>query len=356
VLAELGGFDCVGLVLRQPRTASVPVFTDLATGLGQTRPDFVLGLTPAHTTPRLLRTAAERGVPVLAQAPPAGGARELAELRDVAATGLIQIGEPYPLLPGHAAQLAVVRRGLIGQVWQVHVCSAPTWHAMALLRACLGVAPGPAVVRAHRVVSDLVDPLDPGGSWGSEAKRPGGMVLASVDFGDGRSGIYDYTDNQTRNLLRTRRLLVRGSHGEIAGEAVVRLGEHHLITTTHFVRRQAEPDRDSAGYSTHQIRLGDQVMWSNPWPEQRWSDDELAVAELLVRMRDWVAGVGEPPYPLAQGLYDAQLGAAIDQAVAQDHAIERAGVPRIAPTNWPGSPTPAPPLALSPASLPASPA
>jgi len=322
VLADMDEFECVGLVLRKQRTTAIPVYTDLATCLDEVAPDFVLNLTPAHSTPAMLRVAVAHGAPILAETPPASSPAELDRLAELVPSGLVQIAEQYPLMPGHAARLEAVRLGLIGEVSQVQVSSTQTYHAMALIRAYLGVSPCQAIVRGHGFSAPLVDPLNRSGWTSDSTPRDTAMVLASVDFGGGRSGIYDFTDNQTRNLLRTRRLLVRGTHGEISGDQVVRLADHNLITTTYMQRRQTGHDLDLNGYCTYQITLGDQVLWTNPWPEMRWNDDELAVAEYLTRMASWVRGSGPPPYPLADGLYDARLGQAIDQAVAQDRAIE----------------------------------
>jgi len=322
VLSDLGQFRCAGLVLRKSRTAAVPVYTDLGDALDHLQPDFVLSFAPARTTPAMLETAVAHGVRILAETPPAATVGELDRLGDLAGSGLVHIAEQYPFMPGHAAWLAAVRLGLIGEVSQVQVSSTQTYHAMALIRAYLGIGAASAVVRAHRFSAPLVDPLTRAGWTLDPIAHQAATTLASIDFGEGRSGIYDFTDNQTRNLLRTRRLVVRGSHGEISGEQVVRLAGEGLITTTYLNRRQTGHDLDLNGYCTYQITLGDHILWTNPWPDARWNDDELAVAETLARTEAWVRGVGPGPYPLAQALFDARLGLAIDEAVQVDRAVQ----------------------------------
>ncbi|MDR2974827.1 MAG: Gfo/Idh/MocA family oxidoreductase [Propionibacteriaceae bacterium] len=394
VMADMAEHECVGLVLRRGRAASVsvPVFTDLDECLSQIHPDFVLSFAPGTATGQVIRTAVSHGTPVLVETPPAGAVAELDDLSDMVDSGLVQVAEQYPMMPGNMARLEVVRRGLIGEISQVQVSSTQTYHAMALIRAYLGcggsaegstggtglaggvgagqsdagfvrpgghqgvqptghmeddalrgcrVAGGDAVpragdgrsdagsvrlggypvVRAARFAGPLVNPLSRAGWTDDDATHQAATVLASVDFGDGRSGVYDFTDNQTRNLLRTRRLLLRGSHGEISGDQVVRLADHNLITTTYLNRRQTGHDLDLNGYCTYQITLGDQVVWTNPWPDKRWNDDELGVAELLRRMTAWLRGEGAAPYPLSEAIYDTRLGLAIEEAVAKDQPV-----------------------------------
>ena len=288
-------FECVGWVLHNQRTANVPVYTDLNRCLDEAEADFVLNLTPTHSTASVLQIAADHGVPVVTGVPPASTRAEAEHLRDAAGSGLVQAAEHHPLMPGHEARLMGVSHDMIGEVWQVQVSGAQPCHAMALIRAYLGVGIVPAVVRGHRF--------------------SGEDVLASVDFGEGRSGIYDYSGDQTRIVLQAGRLLVRGTHGEISGDQVVRVGEHNLITTTYM-------QRHFNAHCTSQITLGDHVLWTNPAPEMEWNDDEAAIAEFLTRTASWIRGEGAPPYPLSEALYDARLGLAITEAIEQDRTVD----------------------------------
>jgi len=295
VVSGMAEVECVGWVLHKQRSANVAVYTDLDRCLSEVRPDLVLNLAPTHSTASVLATAIRHGVPVVTGAPPGSTNGELDRLAEAGESGMVQVSEHHPLMPGHAARLTGVANDMIGQVWQVQISGAQPVHAMALMRAYLGVGIVPAVVRGHRFSGD--------------------DILASVDFGEGRSGIYDFSSDVTRNLLQAGRLLVRGSHGEISGDQVVRVEEHNLITTT-YMQRHLE------AHCTSHISLGDHVLWTNPWPERGWNDDEVAIAEFLTRTVAWVGGEGAGPYPLAESVYDARLGLAIAQAIEQDRTVE----------------------------------
>ena len=297
VMGRMAEFECVGWVLHKQRTAAVPVYTDLGQCLDEVGAEFVLNLAPTHSAAAVLDVAITHGVPVLTGAPPASTIAEVERLADAASSGLVQASEHHPLMPGHQARLTGVEHDMIGEVFQVQISATDPCHAMALMRAYLGLGIVPAVVRGHRFSNE--------------------DILASVDFGDGRSGIYDFTNNQTRVMLQAGRLLVRGSHGEISGDQVVRLGEHNLITTT-YMQRHLDPDTGS----TSQITLGDHVLWTNPTPEMGWNDDEVAIAEFLTRTSSWVRGEGAAPYPLKEAMDDARLSLAITEAIEQDRTVE----------------------------------
>ena len=93
--------------------------------------------------------------------------------------------------------------------------------------------PDPAIAAARPELAGEVAALPPGpvraslerflaGWTGDAATKPATSILSTLDFGDGRSALYDFTDNQWHNPLRTNRITVRGSHGEIANDTVTR--------------------------------------------------------------------------------------------------------------------------------------
>jgi len=304
IAAQIKNPRCVGAVARSPRAAPVPVFGSLAECLRTAAPDFLVTAVPRAITPAIVAEAVGYGVPVLAETPPAS---DLAGMRGLWASvkdaGVVQVAEQYLLMPTHAARQAVVRAGLIGTPSQVQVSSTQLYHAVSLIRGLLGVGREPVTVCATRHVAPLVDPLNRAGWTDDPAPRPATTTIATLDFGAGRSGLYDFTDNQTRNQLRSRRLLVRGSHGELQDDQVLRLLRPRTVVRTPLLRT-TEGD----------LALGDEIFFRNPWPGRRLNDDEIATARLLTATADWVRGVAPPPYPLVEGLHDAQVGLAIEEA------------------------------------------
>ena len=322
VARELGTIRCAGVVVRTPRRLGVPTFTSLGACLRELRVDFVLTATPRAETPRFIVEAIDRGLPVLAETPPAA---DLAGLRAlwsaVGDSGLVQVAEQYPLMPSHAARAALVASGAIGRPTQVQVSSTQQYHAVALIRGLLGAGRGPVSLRATRFTAPLVHPLSRSGWTDDEEAHPTTTTIATLDFGDGRSGLYDFTEQQTRNQLRFRRLTVRGSAGELHNDEVVRMTGPRTLVRTPLVRRQTGYDLDLIGFDTEHISLGSEVLYRNPYPGQRWMDDEIALATLLERTADWVHGEGPEPYPLAEAAQDQQLSLAIEESADSDNTV-----------------------------------
>lgn len=317
VAAALPGLQCVGAVVRGPRPLPVAAFGSLEQCLAQARPDFVVTATPWEVTPRVVREVVAAGLPVLAETPPAPDVEGLRALwADVGGSGLVQVAEQYLLMPSHAARVALVRSGAIGTPTQVQVSSTHQYHAMSLIRGYLGAGFGPATVTASVFTAALLDPRDRDGWTDAALPTSATTTVATLDLGEGCSGVYDFTDNQWHNQLRFRRLLVRGTHGELMDDEVVRMHGPRTVVRSALVRRQTGYDLDLDGFDTDHITYGSDVLYRNPYPGRRWSDEEIAIATLLERTAAWVRGEAAAPYPLAQAAQDHLLALAVDAAVA----------------------------------------
>jgi predicted dehydrogenase len=303
--ARLDDVSCVGAVVRSERRLPVPAYPSVRECLAGARPDFLVTALPAAVNPGVLVEAVRWGVPVLSETPPAPDVAGALALWDtVGASGLVQVAEQYLLMPTHAARLAAVRSGSIGRPSQVQVSSTQLHHAVSLMRGLLlDAGRGPVTVRASRHTAPLADPLTRGGWTGDDRPKPATTTIATLDFGGGRSGVYDFTTNQTRNQLRFRRLLVRGSHGELRDDEIVRLAGPRTVVRSRLVR-QAGGD----------LTLGGEVLFRHPYADRRLNDDETATAVLLTAMATWVRGAGPAPYPLAEGAHDHLIGCAIEEA------------------------------------------
>ena len=128
-------------------------------------------------------------------------------------------------------------------------------------------------------------------------------------------------DNQWHNQLRHRRIVVRGSRGEIVDDAVIRLTEGPAITTSRIERYQLGYDLNLDGFDTEHLSFDGKVVFKNPFTGLRFMDEEIAIAQLMVQMADWIAGKAKPPYPLNEGCQDHLVSLAMDESIATGKSI-----------------------------------
>ena len=290
-----------------------------------TRPDVTIVSVPSAASPDVIEAVVNAGSHVLAETPPG---ERLADLHRLwAAVGhlnRVQVAEQYLLLPGHAARLAAVRGGLIGHVTCVEVSSTHDYHAVSLMRGFLGhTGNAPVRVLPQRFKTPIVDAQSRDG-WSEDLEvRTRCTTIATLDFGHGH-GLYDFTDNQWHNQLRHRRILIRGTHGEIMDDDVLRLAGPGQIVRSEFQRYQLGYDLNLDGYDTEHISLNGEVLWTNPFLGKRFMDEEIAMATLVRTTAAWARDEGPAPYPLARACQDHAIALAIhERPETLDGATER---------------------------------
>jgi predicted dehydrogenase len=277
-------------------------------------PEFVVSAVNWPAMPVVVRELVAAGAKVLAETPPAPDIEGLRSLwRDVGASGLVQVGEQYTRMPGHASRLAVVQAGTIGTVTSVEVASTHLYHAVSLVRAFLGVDMEPVVVNARAFTAPLVDPLSFRGWVKDPMPGPKTTTIATLDFGEGRMGLYNFVENQWWNPLLARRIVIRGSLGEIVDDTVTRLTPEGPVTSP-IVYRRTGVDMNLEGNEVVHTSFDGRVIYRNPWVGTSLSEDDIAVASHLAATGMWARDEAAGPYPLEQGCQDHAVGLAIERS------------------------------------------
>lgn len=304
---------------------AVPTYRTIDELLKSVDVDYVVAAVSWPAMPGVIRDLVAAGVAVLAETPPAPDLERMRSLwRDVAVSGLVQVAEQYLLMPGHAARHTVIQDGVIGQATSVEISSTHLYHAVSLIRGLLGVGMDDVVVNARDFRAPLVDPLT-FDRWDLQAvPESRTTTIATLDFGD-RMGLYNFVENQWWNPLRSRRIVVRGSRGELVDNTVVRLVDPTSPVESSLVYRRTGVDMNLEGSELVHVSFDGRVVYRNPWLGTRLSEDDIAVASMLEAEGAWVRREGPEPYPLAQACQDHAIGLAIQESArtgAEVHVSE----------------------------------
>jgi predicted dehydrogenase len=306
-------------------TYGVPV-TKEKSELSKVSIDFVCVVVSWPSTPVLATELVEEGYKVYCETPPAPDLEGLRTLwhRIGGLSENIQIGEQYYRMPGHFTRLALLRKGVIGQVNAVHIASTHLYHAVALLRDYLKVGLTPVRVTARSFTAPMLNPLTFNG-W-EEDPKPEALTthIATLDFGDGRYGLYDFVENQWWNPLLTRRIVARGELGEMVDDSVLRWKDGFPVTSTIEYRRVGK-DMSLEGNELREVSFDGEVIYVNPFAGSRFSEDDIAVADHLIAMGRYVREEGPEIYSLADGIHDHALGLAIEESARSGNDVTVSG-------------------------------
>ncbi|MCC6442413.1 MAG: gfo/Idh/MocA family oxidoreductase [Armatimonadetes bacterium] len=297
----------------------VPTYRRLEESLAD-NPLFAVVSVPWAVTPMILGELAERGVPALAETPPAPDLDGLVAVNRLTGQGArIQVAEQYAFQPLHAARLAIARSGRLGTISQAQVSSAHGYHGVSLIRKFLGATYENARISGYRFSAPLVAGPGRDSPPAEESVTQSTQVIASLDFGD-RLGVYDFTGDQYFSWIRSSRVLVRGDRGEIHDDTVRYLQDFRTPITLKLLRQNTGEDGNLEGGYHKGILAGPEWAYRNPFIPGRLTDDEIAIATCLEKMADYARG-GPDFYPLAEASQDHYLSMMIDQAVATGETL-----------------------------------
>lgn len=321
-------FEAVGAVVRTEASAErltaqgVPATTSIDDFLAGGPYDFVLLSVPWPEILPMAGRLLDAGVTVLSETPIAARTELVGPfLERYGADARLQSAEQYRFQPMHAARIAVARSGRIGEAVSVTASFAHDYHAMSVVRAALGVGFEPVAVTASTFGDRGVQPLGRGG-WSEELEvGTSSRTVASLLWPDrGLSAVYDFTGEQYFSPIRTRRMSVRGTHGELAEDRVVSIRVPGRPVVLPLVREATGIDGDLGGHHLRTVGLGDTVLWRSPFGAARLSDDELAVATVLRAMRAYVED-GTPFYGIADAAEDQYLDELMQRAALERRTI-----------------------------------
>ncbi|MGG6313217.1 Gfo/Idh/MocA family protein [Paenibacillus macerans] len=282
--------------------------------------DFVVLSLPRAVTPDYLVRLAAEGIPVLTETPPAADLDGL--LRLYAAVGpaaLIQVAEQFLFQPMHAARLAVVRSGLLGEVSHVQVSAGHGYHGISLIRQLLGIGFEEAEIRGERIVSPLVQGPGRNGWPAEEAMASSSQDIALLRFND-RTALFDFTYDQYFSPIRRHRVLVRGTRGEIEGTELRYLRDFRTPVEVQLRRVDAGHDGSLQGYYHEGVLAGSEWVYENPFRPGRLSDEEIAIATGLERMGRYVQD-GPSFYSLAEASQDQYLSFKLSEAAESGQTV-----------------------------------
>lgn len=283
---------------------------------------FMVVSVPWAPAPDYLAALTERNMPALCETPPAPDLPGLIKLGELVKAGAkIQVAEQYIFQPLHAARLAVIESGRLGTISQAQVSIAHGYHGINLMRRFLGVGFEPVTITARRVSSALIQGPNRAGPPVEEALVNESQILAHFDFANGKLGTFDFTGAQYFSWVRGNRLLVRGERGEIEGNTLRWLEDFRTPITVQLQRHDTGFSGNLEGMYHRGYTAGAEWVYRNPFVPGRLTDDEVAVADCLQRMAEYVNG-GPEFYGLADAAHDHYLSLLMGQAAESGQPVK----------------------------------
>lgn len=288
--------------------------TDLEEAL-KTKPDFAVLCVPRNAVGGYLEQLARLKVPVLCETPPAESIQGLNSLWRLAEKEKlkIQVAEQYVFWPLYAGILELIKQQVIGEVQMTMLSTVHGYHAMNLFRKIMGIGFENCKIHGEAFDTSFIKTEDRAGFDYEGKLLHTQRELASLEFENGKTAIYDFMGEQYNSVIRTRRLNIQGVRGEINDFTVRCLnGQNEGMESS--IRRIDRGVLGNSGWYHLGMQFRDQFIYRNPFPGVRMNDDEIAVAQCLVKMKQYLE-TGEEFSSLRDALQDTYLSFVMEKCI-----------------------------------------
>lgn len=246
------------------------------------KPDFIVSAVSKASMNEVARHYASLGVAVLSETPAALDFKTLLDTyEDVKEGYKIQVAEQYFKYPVYDNIIKIVESGIIGQPVSVHLSAMHDYHAASIIRHVLGCGCEDVKITGKAFDMKVTDTktryetLTDGKVVEKEEKH---LVM---EYESGKVAFYDFMSDQYRSGIRRTHILVRGTRGEICDDMLYYLDENNLACEK-------------------------KITYSCPYESRGLSEDETAIASLMLGMKEYAEG-GAEVYPIQEALEDAYL-------------------------------------------------
>lgn len=247
------------------------------------KPDFVVSAVNKSSMSDVVRYWAAKGIPVLSETPAGLDIDTLKAIRqDVENGARIQVAEQYFLYPSIKAVIDECKSGTIGEPVSLTISAMHDYHAASVIRRMLDTGLEDVTVTGKTFSMKVTDTrtryevLTEGRVVEKEEKH---LIM---EYADGKTAFYDFMSDQYRSPIRNRYINLRGTRGEIINDTVYYLDKDNLAACK-------------------------KLDITNPYGYAGLSEDEAAITEILLGMKEYV-DKGKEVYPMNEALYDAYMG------------------------------------------------
>ncbi len=240
--------------------------------------DFIVNCINKDDISDLSVELADRGYYVLAETPvtkPQSGSHNYKN---------IQIAEQFHLKGTYQAIKKIIYMGIVGKVNHINLSVCHDYHAMSLIRFLLNDYEKPELLGEYDIDDCMIRTNGREGELENKNIEKTTQKIKIFKFKDA-TVVYDYNIEQYFSPIRKDRILIRGTKGEIENNQV-----RYLNSQNEFVCSEIRFITSGLldGFYNDKITFEDKILFKFPYGKARLTEEETAIADCLVKMRQYI--------------------------------------------------------------------
>ena len=199
---------------------------------------------------------------------------------------------------------SVIESGILGEVNQVQISCCHDYHAASLIRFFLDTKDEMPEVSSFTLPDSVTRYNSRRGLLEEPQIVTAEEKIVILRFKN-KTALYDFNYEQYFSDIRSNRIIIKGTKGEIVNArcTYLKAGLPHSFT---FKRNSYGTNENLDGYTLVNITAEGEVLYTNPFKMARLSDEEIAIATCLLNMKEFLA-TGVPFYTLREAATDTKM-------------------------------------------------
>lgn len=151
--------------------------------------------------------------------------------------------------------------------------------------------------------------------------------VAAFEYDCGKTAWYDFDSEQYRSPIRKNTVKVQGIRGEMIDDRIYYLDKNNkgqadqIITGFHITRTDNPNPNLSEIYEVEKISCAGKVLYEPQWGLRGLSEDETAVATLMIKTALYNRDEAPAPYSVEDAIADAYAAILLKEAVKTGKCI-----------------------------------
>ena len=256
--------------------------------------DFIVSCVNKDNISEMIKTLTAKNIPVLTETP----------VTDGTLTGRVQVAEQFHFMPRNQAYKKIIESGILGTVHSVRLSCCHDYHAASLIRFFLDTGFEKPEITSISLTDPVTRYNSRAGYLKSPAVVPAEEKIKVFKFKT-KTAIYDFSFEQYFSDIRSSQINIRGTNGEITNNTCTYLKDG--VPQRFEICRNAYGTEESLdGMCLFNITGNGEVLYANPFPYSRLSDEEIAIATCLLKMKEYL-NTGIEFYPPKHAAIDFAL-------------------------------------------------
>ena len=223
----------------------------------------------------------------------------------------ISVAEQYHRYPIYQAIKRVMETGILGNINDMVMSLCHDYHAVSLMRFFFGNIDGAKVLFNTEYPINVLETGNRGGVKYDGSLKEYKRSIALLEFSANRHATYDFSSLLYHTEIANQGLIIRGSLGEykdgefIFAQEVKNTGsvdEIHKEIVEKYRYCKEKLEIKYSGPEVEKICFKGKCLWTNPYLNLGFGNDEIAIADLLL---------DKSKYSLDLAIEDARLGLAL---------------------------------------------